>query len=441
METKIEKDALKDLPDGIIPIILFDKTTGNTNNYRIPALCQINDNNLIACCDERFFGCGDNPNRIDKVIKISQDNGISWGPQITVVKERGTSKLQSAASIDPALLYDAKTQTIFMLYSHTPAGIGLLNCKKSTGYRNGYKTLTRKGEIYEIRKNEIFYKNKPTGITVDTEGNLSSGGNFSDKTSEYIEIPTSYLMITCSRDGGNTWEKPRCLNLDVKSPSWAFIGACPGAGIQVSKGKHKDRLIFPIYYSRAKMLINLTFSCIYSDDFGETWKNGSSPWVKGRFTQKNPIIIPARSWLSETQVVETSENEILAVIRNHHPKKRAMFAISQDGGTTFGKTGFFSDIPQPICQISAISFDHAGKRFVAIMNAASEKKRENGTIRLSIDGGRTYPYSKLLVKGEFAYSSMAYLTDGYIGIMYEDNLNHENIKFMKIRPEEITEQL
>lgn len=419
------------------PQVVFSKATGRANNYRIPSICYLGKGRVLAVADERFFGCGDNPNRVDKVARISNDNGNSWESQISVVEEIGVSKFKSSASIDPSSLYDDSTNTTFILYSHTPAGVGILNCKRSTGYSSGYKILVSKGKKYEIRKNELFFKNKPTNIKVDLSGNLSTGGNYKDGSSRFKEIPTSYLMLIKSTDKGLNWDNPVCLNSSIKDPNWGFIGACPGSGIKLSNGANTGRLIFPIYYGLRTFPLNLTFSCVYSDDGGNSWSLGKPPLIKGRFPKKNPLFVPQRSWLSETQLCELENGNILAFIRNHHPKKRVMCSLSTDGGETFGKVFFLNDIPQPICQISAISFLHNGIKMVAILNAASEKKREKGTIRISLDGGKTFPYFKIIAENEFAYSSMAYLGDGTIGILYEDTLKHECIKFVKFAPEDI----
>ena len=45
--------------------------------------------------------------------------------------------------------------------------------------------------------------------------------------------------------------------------------------------------------------------------------------------------------------------------------------------------------------------------------------RENLTIRLSRDGGRTWPVSRPLHRGKSAYSSLVELSDGSIGCLYE----------------------
>ena len=46
-------------------------------------------------------------------------------------------------------------------------------------------------------------------------------------------------------------------------------------------------------------------------------------------------------------------------------------------------------------------------------------QRENGTVFLSYDEGRTWPIRRVLCKDRFAYSCLTALPDGSIGCLYE----------------------
>src|SRR5690606_8202708 len=51
-------------------------------------------------------------------------------------------------------------------------------------------------------------------------------------------------------------------------------------------------------------------------------------------------------------------------------------------------------------------------------------KREGLTVSLSMDGGRTWPVSKLLYGYGAQYSDLIQLKDGTIGLLYEKKNNH-----------------
>lgn len=195
---------------------VFNQGTGNADNYRIPALVVTNKNTVIACADERFFTATDNPNKIDKVVRRSFDDGKTWGRLRTAVGSVGMSQETSVAAIDPALLHDADTDTTFMLYCKTPAGVGLLNSKASVGMEDG-GYIVRKDHQKYILKDGMLYKNgKATDIKVDEQGFIQGDGNIYLGTSSYAIEKTSYLMICSSNDEGETWTTPICLNESIK---------------------------------------------------------------------------------------------------------------------------------------------------------------------------------------------------------------------------------
>ncbi len=419
------------------PIKVFSKESGNADNYRIPSIVRLTDGSLVASADERYFTAKDNPNRIEKVVRISNDNGETWGKQITAVATLGKDKLHSSAAIDPATLYDDTTNTVFMLYSFTPAGIGILNCNAGSGLKDGKQKVVKGLKTYLVENGELTYKGNPTGIKVDDNGDLSIGGNIFTASSPYKAYGTSYLMLTKSTDGGNTWSTPICLDAMVKSKRMHFLGAGPANGIKIKNGKFAGRLVFPVYYGLGKMPMSLTCAVIWSDDGGQTWEIGETPEIAGRFPKKNPWIIPDSLMTTESQVIELPNGDIAVYMRNHNKKRRILRAVSTNGGASWSKPEFIEDLPHCICQITAIAFEYEGKYTVVCINASDTKKRVNGQLKVSFDEGNTFPYSYTITEGEFVYSSATYLGNGDVAILYEDNTKHEDIKFTIINLKEV----
>lgn len=80
---------------------------------------------------------------------------------------------------------------------------------------------------------------------------------------------------------------------------------------------------------------------------------------------------------------------------------------------------FRERVPDPTCQGSLIRLpDSAGKNSLLFSNPASTS-RERMTVRLSKDGGETWPLSCVLHEGSSAYSSLVMLPDGRAACLYE----------------------
>ena len=60
-----------------------------------------------------------------------------------------------------------------------------------------------------------------------------------------------------------------------------------------------------------------------------------------------------------------------------------------------------------------------GKSWLLFSNPANKTRRDRMTVRLSYDGGKTWPVAGLVYKGPSGYSSLAVLRDGTIGLLYE----------------------
>lgn len=422
-----------------LPIFLvFDKNSGPANNYRIPSIVTTKSGVVVACGDARYFTGRDNPNRIDKVVRRSFDSGKTWEDVILAVEEVGESQKNSSAAVDPALLCDDETGRIFMIYCHTPAGIGILNSKRTMGEsKEGYLYLTKHHRKYLLKDGKIFTsRNRLTGYTVSERGDITKNGEncgniYTD--GEFKEMNTSYLMICHSDDDGKTWSKPVSLNCQVKEKFMSFIGPGPGVGIQVKNGKYKGRLIFPIYFGTRYFPIQLSCAVMYSDDHGETWKRGISPndtrLIRGKLRGIKKV--RNNEMLTESQLIELDDGRLKYYIRNHDPRRRVAVAYSSDGGHTWNDFAFDDQLKQPICQMSVVKIWGREKPYVIFVNPNSENERKDGTVRLSEDDGATFPYSRVIKEGEFVYSSITELPDGNIGVLYEGKLDTESLDFIK----------
>lgn len=427
---------------------IFYPGFADSKSYRIPSMITTSKGTVIAGIDARLADQRDNPNKIDVTIRRSEDHGKTWERAQKLVAYAGEG-LDGAAAIDTALLEDEVTSTIFMIFCHTPGGVGLWNSESGIGFdSDGRKQLyDQNGQCYFLAKDGQVYDsdNNLTDYTVDDQGNVNKEtqlhGNIylkkgSDLNESLLEARTSFLQIIQSDDDGRTWSKPRELNVMVKEEWMKFIGSGPGCGIQLKQGKHAGRLVFPMYFSNEAG--HLSCACIYSDDHGVTWKRGESPndgrELDGEILSAETIS-EGKQYLTESQVIELPTGELKYYLRNHYGIQRTAVTTSTDGGETWGGVTFDMALVDPTCQSSVVLYPDLGDGKVRVLfsNPDDEKTRVKGTVRLSEDGGKTWPYSKVIEDGYYGYSCLTVLKNGEIGVLYERVYDYSDWNNMDIQ--------
>lgn len=430
------------------PITLFGPDLGGpANHYRIPSLICTKNGVLVACADARIAGGYDNPNRIDKVVRRSLDGGLTWSDFILVHREQGETRDGSSAAIDPVMVYVPEQGRIYMLYCHTPAGIGLYKSVVSRGEdEEGRRYVFRGNEEFRLIKDGrlVSLAGEPTPYCIHENGDVVEGekvrGNIYTRT-VFEEAPTSYLMICHSDDDGLTWSKPYSLNNQVKEEYMSFIGPGPGIGIVKQHEPHKGRILVPIYYGTQEKAFRLSCCVIYSDDGGITWTRGESPnnLRLHNGERLSDLTITEEQALTESQLIEQEDGTLKYFMRNHDPRHSTAICYSHDGGATWQDFDWDDALPQPICQLAVLKLRSVQGQpsRVVFLNAASRTERACGTLRLSEDDGETFPYSCVICPGEFVYSCMAELPGGQIAILYEPTNDCTHIDFTVISPDEI----
>jgi len=377
---------------------VFYPDLAGSKAYRIPSMITTSKGTVIAGIDARIVDQRDNPNKIDVTIRRSEDNGKTWGPVQKLVAFAGEG-LDGAAAIDTSLVEDKETGTIFMLYMHTPGGIGLWASEPGIGFDSDgrRKLYDQAGNVYLLAEDGKVYdfENNETAYTVDTEGYVFKDGQAQgnmyfkkgiDPNESLLEARTSFLQIIQSGDDGLTWSEPKELNLMVKEEWMRFIGSGPGCGIQLKHGEKAGRLVFPIYFSNEAA--HLSCACIYSDDHGVTWQRGESP-NDGRELDGEVLaaktISSEKQYLTESQVIELPTGELKYYIRNHYGLQRTAVTTSTDGGETWGQVTFDATLVDPICQSSVVLYPDQGDGKVRVLfsNPADEKNenKRNGPFK------------------------------------------------------------
>ncbi|MFO1530793.1 MAG: sialidase family protein [Kiritimatiellia bacterium] len=376
-------------PEPPPPLVLtsqpFKSGTNGYHTFRIPAMVVSNQGTIIIAADGRLTSSGDLPAAIDCIVRRSTDRGDTWGPHI-VVADYGTDtadtdvypilgdttpRTRSSAS-DPALLVDRSNGRIWILYDNG----------SPTSYAGFGRTIK--------------------------------------------------LEMRHSGDDGLTWS-PR-IDVEADNPGLRPAGtaeflAGPGNGIQLERGPHAGRLIFPVYWYRSDNHSTL----ILSDDHGVTWRRG------GR----------CGSGVGEVQIVECVNGDLLASMRpSGAGAGYRWFSRSTDGGDTWGALFRFdatspTPVPDPTCQGSLFRLstpDESDANRLIHASPASTSSRVAMTLRMSRDEGASWPVARRVYAGGSAYSALARLSDGDIGLLFEKD-GYQSIDFVRVRLDELTEGL
>ena len=212
------------------------------------------------------------------------------------------------------------------------------------------------------------------------------------------------VWITHSVDDGESWAEPREITAAVKDPQWTWYATGPCHGIQLRSG----RLVVPCDHIVGVHLDRGRDPChshvIYSDDRGATWQLGGS----------------VEAGTDECALAQLEDDSLYINCRNYVRGKNRAIARSQDQGKTFAPLEWDETLIEPVCQASLEALPSGQLLFA---NPASTR-RECLTVRLSPDGGQSWPIARTLHRGPAAYSDLAALADGTVCCLYERGEGH-----------------
>lgn len=368
---------------------VFASGNDGYRSYRIPAIISLPNGDLLAFCEGRVNGAGDF-GHVNIVMKRSTDKGRTWG-NLQLVAENGELQAGNAAPVvdltDPAY----SGGRIFLFYN--------------TG--NNHEGEIRKGNGLR----EVWYKT--------------------------------------SIDNGNTWSEAVNITAQVHRPKqqqinaaynfaedWRSYANTPGHALQIQSGKYKGRIFVAANHSAGppqNQFTDYSAHGFYTDDHGKS------------FQLSKTVNIPGSN---ESMATELSGNNLMMNSRNQKGDIRArIVSISTDGGATWDRSYFDPTLIDPVNQGSILTVgnkkarlsDGQGKNIIAFCNAADTRRRDNLTLRISYDEGKTWSKSIVIDKsaegsrGDFtAYSDLVKLSKNKIGVLYERN-GYKEIVFTVVK--------
>lgn len=349
--------------------------------YRIPAIISLPNGELLAFAEGRVNG-SDDYGDVNLVMKRSADQGKSWSDIQTLVDYDTLQAGNPAPVVD---LFDPKHPqgVIFLFYN--------------TGNNHEYDIRMNKGvrEIWQIK----------------------------------------------SYDLGKSWTEPENITQQVHRPNhptfnpsysfkedWRSYANTPGHAFQFQKGPYAGRIFVAANHSAGPP----------QDQFAEYQAHGFFTDDHGNsFGISESIQFPGSN---ESIAAELTNGRMIMSIRNQKGDiRQRILAYSSDGGKTWDEQYFDPQLPDPVNQASILDLEEKdGKTILAHSNAADEKNRNNLTIKLSFDEGKTWSKSILIDRTDdpkkqswTAYSDLVKLNDTLIGILYERD-NYQEIIFQVV---------
>lgn len=351
-------------------------------NYRIPAIIHAPNGDLLAFCEGRTYNAADFGD-IDIVMKRSVDGGQSWSILQKIVDNGHLQAGNSAPAVD---MMDPKYPQgrIFLFYN--------------TG--NNTEHEVRKGNGYR----EVWY------ITSE---------DFGHSWSRPVNITSQVHKMN----------KPELNPNYLHQEDWRAYANTPGHAMQITTGDYKGRIYVAANHSTGEPLSGFAdyqAHGYYTDDHGKT------------FHLSEDISVPGSN---ESTAAEISGGKIIFNSRNQTGDIRArIISTSGDGGMTWDTTYFDSQLADPVNQGSLLTLSvKKNKSIIAFCNAADGWYRDNLTLRISYDDGKTWKKSIVVDKSETgmqddftAYSDLVRINKKEIGVLYERN-GYREIVFRKIK--------
>lgn len=295
------------------------------------------------------------------------------------------------------------------------------------------------GEHIVIRTNEHVLVN-PSPVVLDNGDILLFVEEFPDKfharagshhalLTEGFAKGSQKSLLLRSKDHGKTWSKPVDVSKVARGKEGKLLTAgSPAAGIQLKNGKHKGRVLFPLYHTtwvETKRYNHL--SVLISDDGGLTWQRGENA------PNPKPIaeVKGKEGSCNEFHIAELANGDVVINARGNRSGR--YHSLSKDGGQTWSKLQLVG--PSRRNNNAMCSYVNKDGTTTLVQSFSSHKSsRSGGKIQISNDGVTWKPVFDVNAADQgFGYSAIAQLSNGNLGLLYESfEKSGKTIKFMEL---------
>lgn len=346
--------------------VLFPKDGATV--CRIPSLVVAKDGVVLATADRRIGSNHDWGHDTEIVLRRSTDGGRTWLPIQVLASEAGVN-FHSGPS-----LVDGRTGRVFKFLKKRPA------------------SFRSPGDFH-------------AAVLADAERWRRWGIG-------------SYVIH--SDDAGATWSAPRRLTIEHPESMGITDVGNSVHGIQLPDG----RLVIQGYCQASKEWKaehdNPSRSfLLVSGDGGETWSRAAD-WAAGYAAM-------------EYCIAALPDGRIYLNQRSLGPHRKVASLSGPDAGVAIDMRPD-SNLPEPVCHAGLHAMPAAtpdGSRLIfanpAVENRFGgyrEETRRRLTVRMSDDGGRSWPHARLIDDGRSGYADLGSLPDGTILCLYENGPEH-----------------
>jgi sialidase-1 len=368
--------------------------------FRIPAIVRAVNGDLVAFAEGRVAGCSDSTPVIHIVCKRSTDGGRSWQPLQVVARNFMAGR--EHACMNPAPVVDELR------------GTGRI------------AVVFNKLEYSEWRIVKGEGMNRVSCIFSDDHGK-----SWHDERDITLQVHRPYNPSYASI-------YPGAARPEHKDADWRKQVPTLGHAIQL-RGTPENPVISGRFFfigSRTRgdeSVFHTQNYAFWSDDLGESWQLG--PAIERREDGSSA------KGLNEAAAAELPDGSVLVCSRNY--QQGALVGRRAVTRGTFDRAGKLhfgavrhdpalidSGVQASLLSLAAGDEVDSGRHRLLFANPAHPKARLGMTVRLSFDGGESWPLHRLIDPGPAAYSDLCQ-TGGSVGLLYERG-NRGGIAFVRL---------